>query len=149
MYNKFIKKQKPSVLKGRIKEINVSEKITPANPEYKDFYLHTLSVECENGDLKIFDLRQMSKEIKFPVETFVCFRFNKASKNEFKNPLIEAKSLAKSFTKEELSQFNKPIEMTSKSIFDAIQKANLESNNKPAIEEPKSKVVRQKRRSYC
>lgn len=104
MYNSY--KKKPSTLKGYIESIEVSDLVKNDYVGQKDFYLHTLGIKDNNGEVKHFTMRQMAEESKFDVGTYVTFRYNK--NKEFKLPLIEAKSFAKTYTPEEIAEMSNP-----------------------------------------
>lgn len=101
MYNKQYKKKVLSV-KGHIESIEVSDLIKNdwVGAQQKDYYIHTISIKDDEGKVSKFQLRQISDEKKFDEGTYVTFRYN--HRKEFKHPLIESKSYAKTYTQEEM-----------------------------------------------
>jgi len=100
-------KRRPSIKKGFIQSVEVSDIIKNDFVGQNDYYIHTLSIKDDRGEVKEFAMRQISDEPKLPVDTYVSFRFNK--NREFSLPLIEVKSFGKAFTQEELQAINNEI----------------------------------------
>ena len=102
MYNKYQKK--PSIKKGFITSISVSELVKAKYSDENDYYLHTVEIKDDYDRVSSFVMRLVSTEHKLPVGTYVSFRHKKNS--GFKLPVIEVRSFCKTFTKEELAAIN-------------------------------------------